>query len=161
MERALTGRAAGAGSLLETSAGATVPRALQGYLTRLGLRDEALRRSLARDCLAQARKVVGPDAGEQLAARAIEELQRRLDRSLAKCLGLNPLRDAARIAGLRAALLMCTEDVSADFLLDGSDLSGHAEQIARLAACLPLATPPEAHLAMPAQPFEFLFFKSS
>jgi predicted protein tyrosine phosphatase len=37
---------------------------------------------------------------------------------------------------------------------------GQTETAARLRAVLPLATPPEAHLAMPAQPISFLFSRS-
>jgi hypothetical protein len=138
-----------------------VPPALWDYLDRAGIRNEVLRASLARQCLKHARKDAGPKAEEQLASDAIEEVQRRLDRALAHGLGLNPVRDAAKIAGLRAALAMGQPDLSADFLFEGRDADNREGQLARLAARLPIATPPEAHLPMPAQPFHFLFFKSS
>jgi hypothetical protein len=137
------------------------PPSLQDYLVELGIRDSSLRQSLARDCLAQARKLAGTGNGDELSLRAIEEVQRRLDGALARILGLNPIRDAAKIAGARAALLLCSHGASSDDLFDSADTGDRQERIARLAACLPLATPPEAHQDMPAQPFDFLFFKSS
>jgi len=157
----VTAAAKESGGRAEMPAGDAVPYPLWDYLERLGVRDETLRESLARECLVQARRAMGDGAEEQLVARALEEVQRRLDRALAKGLGLNPIRDAARIAGLRAALLMCTHGISADFLFHGLEAEGGTDQIARLVACLPRATPPEAQLAMPPQALEFLFFKSA
>jgi hypothetical protein len=138
-----------------------IPQPLWDYLGRVGIHSEALRASLARQCLQHSRKDAGQQAGEQLAAEAIEEVQRRLDRALAHALGLNPVRDAARLAGLRAALAMGQPQLSADFLFEGRETDNREEQLARLAARLPVAIPPEAHLPMPAQPFHFVFFKSS
>lgn len=163
MERSLTGLVIDSDVPVAASAEevSPVPQPLWDYLDRVGIRNEALRVSLARQCLRHARKDAGPQDGEQLASEAIEEVQRRLDRALAHGLGLHPVRDAAKIAGLRAALAMGQPDLSADFLFEGRDAENREEQLARLVARLPIATPPEAHLPMPAQPFHFVFFKSS
>ena len=163
VERSLTGSVIDSNVPVAASAeeASTVPQALWDYLDRVGVRNEALRASLARQCLKQARKGGGPQVAEQLASEAIEEVQRRLDRALAQGLGLHPVRDAAKLAGLRAALAMGQPDLSADFLFEGRDADNREQQLARLIARLPIATPPEAHLPMPAQPFHFVFFKSS
>jgi hypothetical protein len=161
MERALTLGAAADGGAAPADDAATVPARLLEYLASVGIRDAALRQSIANDCLARALKVSGPGTDRDLSVTAIEEAHRRVDGALARLLGLNPIRDAAKVAGARAALLMCSCNDSADFLFDGSPPGEDASRIARLLACAPMATPPEAHQEMPAQPFRFLFFKSS
>lgn len=164
VERSLTGSVIDSDVPVAASAeeASPVPQLLWDYLDRVGVRNEALRASLARQCLKQARKGAGLQVAEQqLASEAIEEAQRRLDRALAQGLGLHPVRDAAKLAGLRAALAMGPPDLSADFLFEGRDADNREQQLARLLARLPIATPPEAHLPMPAQPFHFVFFKSS
>lgn len=150
------------GKAVSASDATCLPGPLHDYLLRLGIHDAALRQAVARESLMHAQKMAGPASGAQLVLRAVEAVQNRMDRAIGRFLGLNPVRDAAKIAGVRAALLLCAKtEVSTDFLFDATDIDAGKQQLARVTACLPVATPPEAHQNMQAQPFEFLFFKSS
>ncbi len=129
------------------------------YLRRLGVKEPALLDALATECLSHARRRVAPGLNDELLRRAIEEAQRRMDAALARVLDFNATRDLHALAGARAALLMCGEAPSTDFLFEKQEPD--SERLSRLKAKLPVATPPETPRAMAPQKLEFLFFKSS
>lgn len=133
---------------------------LLAYLERLGLRDARLCEALTGDCLSRARRGGGArDTDEDLLRRGIEEARQLFDVRLGKLLGLDPGRDRQRLAGARAALLLSATRQSTDFLFSGEAGESWSAGDPRLG--YPIPVPPEAPTAMPAQPFRFLFFKST
>lgn len=129
------------------------------YLGRLGLSDPELIETLVSECLDRAGKPFGTrGSDEEVLRRGIDEAQALFDARLGKALDLNPSRDQNRIAGARAALLLCGGQPT-DFLFRRTpDENPHPPS---WAARLPDPVPPEAPVAMPVQKLEFVFFKSS
>lgn len=129
--------------------------AVRAYMNRLGFGEAAIEAVLPQ-CLSKARKRVGrgPSAVEELQRRAVEDVQRRLDRSLGHLLGFAG-DDLLNLARARAALLLDGIDFPKDYLLTGHPVSPEAVQA--LAAHLPTATPPETPLPMAVQKFRFIF----
>ena len=128
---------------------------VRAYLRQLGF-GEAVTESVLPQCLIKARKRVGrgPATMKELQRRAVEEVQRRLDRSLGHLLGFAG-DDLPNLARARAALLLDAVNFPKDHLLTGQPVS--PELVQTLAAHLPTATPPEAPLPMKAQKFHFIF----
>lgn len=129
--------------------------AVRGYLRHLGFGAAAID-AVVPLCLAKARKRVGrgPSAVEELRRRAVEDVQRRLDRSLGHLLGFDA-DDLPNLARARAALLLDGVGFPKDNLLSGQPVPAEAASV--LAAHLPTATPPEAPLPMAAHTFSFIF----
>lgn len=131
---------------------------LIAYLGRLGLRDASLIDTLAEECLHRARRRTAPGSQDELLRRALEEAQRRFDHAIALTLNVAGAKDFRLVAGARAALLLCKDGDSDSLFRRHEEL---AEMASRLRAGAPVATPPEANLAMPDQPIAFLFSGSS
>jgi hypothetical protein len=135
-----------------------IEETVKAYLRRLRFRDSVLIERLAAECVELARRRVAGHDPAELARRAVEEAQRRLDQALARALGVDASREPSLIAGARAALLLGDAGISADELY--LNFAVNPELASRLQRHFPLAQPPEAPVAMPAQKLRFFLFKS-
>lgn len=143
-------------TLLHESSSAEAKERLITYLHQLGVSEPALVETLAEECLHRARRRVAPGSQEELLRRALEEAQRRFDHAVARALNMTGGKDFYPVAGARAALLLgCAAGVCGDHLFHSHE--DQSELAARMRAVLPLATPPEANLAMPDQHISFFF----
>lgn len=129
--------------------------AVRAYMQRLGFGAAAIEAVLPQ-CLNKARKRVGRGslAMEELQRRAVEDVQRRIDRAMAQLLEFNP-DDLPRAARARAALLLDGVDFPKDHLLTNQPIP--AQAVLALNAHLPTATPPENPLPMVHQTFRFIW----
>lgn len=128
------------------------------YWESLGLTDAALIASLAEDCLAKAKRLVGRGSSPHLLRRALEEAQRRFDHALAAAIGLPPSNDPQPLAAARAALLL-SKELTPDCLFAHNEATRQLRE--RLAHALPQPTPPEARVTMTPAPISFWLFTST
>lgn len=129
--------------------------AVNKHLLHLGFSAAAID-AMMPQCLIKARKRVGrsPSAVEEIQRRAVEDVQRRIDRSLGHCLGFHA-DDLTNLARARAALLLVGKDFPKDNLLTGLPIPPEAASV--LAAHLPVPIPAESPLSMAPQTFRFIF----
>lgn len=129
--------------------------AVRTYLHGMGFGAAAIEAVLPQ-CVSKARKRVGrsPFAMEELQRRAVEDVQRRIDRAMAQLLELDP-DDLPSVARARTALLLDGADFPKDHLLSSQPIPTAA--VRTLNAHLPTATPPENPLPMAPQTFRFIW----
>lgn len=134
-----------------------VRQRLSTYLQQLGVTDAGLVARLMEESMQRAERRSAPGATDELMRRALEEIQHRIDAAVAKVYGLNPVKDAHRVAAARALSLRSN---AARLRLE--TLLRHALSEAPLEIpALPAATPPEARLTMHPEPIAFFFGPST
>lgn len=128
-------------------------QALTGYLSHIGVDDEDLCQRLASECLKWAGNQLPADAdAEDWLIAAIEELYRRVDRSIETSIGTRQGLAAQQRMLLRSALLLAKPDA-----LPGKLLSENpAFTTEELLRAVPQAVPVESPLPMPDQVLRFV-----
>ena len=130
-----------------------VRQRLSAYLEQLGVTDTDLAAPLVNESMKRAERRSAPGATGELMRRALEELQRRIDGAVAKVYGLNPVKDAHRVAAARALSL---KSGAANLRLQAVLRRAVTESAVEVPG-LPAATPPEARLTMHPEPIAFFF----
>lgn len=127
-------------------------RKVTDYLLRLGLRDEELIQGIADYCVYRARRRVGRSGHEELPRRAIEEVMRRMDKTIAHAFGVVGA-DAQHLARFQVAMELGCVAFPVEPLLRGGEIPLEARDV--LLSALPQATPAESHRPLVEQRFEF------